>query len=160
MDLIDKIKAGSQATKDINWPGSENMIRIRLCNESDFLLASQQTDKIFEGTRIAAENVDQYSAEKETQLLFRAILDPTTDKQLFTNITEFRSVLTPEIKNILGEALDALHEEYSPDPETISEEDFDKLVQDVKKNAEAIENVSNIFTLRKLVRYLTSQLQN
>lgn len=158
MELIDKIKAGSQATKEIDWPGSENKIRIRLCNENDFLIASQETDKLFEGTRIAAENVDQYSAEKETQLLFRAIQDPATGKQLFTNITDFRTVLTPEIKNILGETLDALHEEYSPDLDTISDSDFDKLVEGVKKNADIIDDVSNIYTLRKLSRFLVSQL--
>lgn len=158
MELLDKIKAGSQASKEINWPGSEDAkIKIRVCNEQDFLKASQETDKLFQGTKVGAENVDQYSAEKETQLLFRAIQDPTTEKQLFTNILEFRSVLTPEIKNILGDELDALHEEFSPNPEDISNEDFDKLVQDVKKNAEAIESNSNIFTLRKLVRYLVSQ---
>lgn len=158
MDLIDKIKAGSNAKKEIKWPGSDSlMVSLRVANEQDFLIASQETDKLFEGNKIAAENVDAYSAEKETQILFRVIEDPTTGKKLFNNITEFRSLLTPEIKNMLGEELDALHEEYSPNPDTITDEQFDKLVQDVKKNGEAIEIYSNIYTLKKLVKYLVSQ---
>ena len=160
MSLIDKIKLGSQATKKIAWPGAEDAtIQIRVCNESDYLAASMAADKLFNDVKIGLENVDAYNAEKETQLLFRAIQDPETGEQLFKNITEFRDLLVPEIKNFLSDQLDALHEEFSPELTTISDEDFDKLVQDVKKNAaEVLQTQSNIYTLRKLIIYLISQL--
>jgi len=160
MNLIDKIKAGSQAKKTIDWPGIEGAkVDIRVCSESDHLQSSMATDELFKDVKVALENVDTYNAEKETQLLFRAIQDPETGKQLYKNITEFRSILTPEVKDALADQLFALHEEFSPDLTTISNEDFDKLVADVKKNtAEAIQTQSNIYTLRKLVLFLASQL--
>ena len=159
MNLIDKIKLGSQAKKKIDWPGAEDAtIQIRVCNENDYLQASMAADQLFKDVKVGLENIDAYNAEKETQLLFRAIQDPETNEQLFKNITEFRDLLVPEIKNFLSDQLDALHEEFSPELTTISDEDFDKLVQDVKKNAEeVIQTQSNIYTLRKLIIYLVNQ---
>ena len=162
MDLIEKIKAGCQVKKTVDWPGAEAAkVDIRVCNENDYLQASIATDRLFKDSRIALENINEYNSEKEIQLLFRAILDPETGVQLFKNITEFRTLLTPEVKDFFAEQLDALHEEFSPDLTTISDEDFDKLVQDVKKNAvEALSTQSNIYTLRKLSIFLASQLSN
>ena len=157
-DLLEKIKAGTQNKKEITWPGIDQKIYIRILNENDHLQSSLATDKIFVGNVLSTMNVDQYSSELETQLLFRAIEDPETGKQLFTNITEFRDMLSPEIKNKLAEELDAFHEECSPNPYKLSDEEFDKLIFEVKKNAETtVGNVISIDTLRKLIIYLAKQ---
>ena len=154
-DLLDKIKAGSSHKKEVSWPGTDQTIHMRVLNENDHLQSSLATDALFKGTPIALQNMDHYNGELETQYLYRATEDPETGKQLFSNITEFRDVLTPEIKNILAEELDALHEEFSPDPLKLSDEEFDKLTSDIKKNAEAtVGAVSNIFIARKLIIFL------
>lgn len=158
MELIDKIKAGSQIKKTIDWPGADDAkVDLRIMTESDHLQASLEANKMFKETKIGAENVDTYSAEQETQLLFRAIVDPDSGKQLFKSMAEFRRALIPEVKDVIADELDRLHEEYSPEPTTISDAEFDKLVQDVKKNAEeVITKLSDINTLRKLSLFLAS----
>jgi len=157
-NLLDKIKAGSLNKKEITWPGTDQKVHLRVLNENDHLQASLSADKIFEGTPIAIQNMDQYNAELETQYLFRAIEDPETGKRLFNTITEFREIVTPEIKNKLAEELDSFHEECSPDPYKMSDEEFDKMILNVKKNAkETVGNVSNINTLRELIIYLANQ---
>lgn len=149
-DLLQKIKAGSQATKDIPWPGQEdNIIRMRILNDQDYLMATLAADKII--TNVTVANVSKYNGEVETQLLYRSVINPETGKNLGA-ITDFRLILTPEIKVVLVDELGALHDEHSPDPSNMSEEEFDKLFETVKKNAvETVSGVSNIFTLRKLV---------
>ena len=157
-DLLDKIKAGSLHKKEVTWPGTEQKVHLRVLNENDHLQASLAADKIFDGTTIAIQNLNQYNAELETQYLFRAIENPETGKRLFSNITEFRDIITPEVKNKLAEELDSFHEDCSPDPYKMSDEDFDKLVADVKKNVEeTVGNVSSISTLRRLIIYLAKK---
>ena len=113
---------------------------------------------MFSGTKIGVENLSDYQAEKETQLLFRTMLDPDTGKKLFKSIAEFRSMLTPELKDYFQTAVDALHDEFSPDPASISEEDFDRLVVSVKKNPEEeLTMLSDINLLKRLVLFLVSQ---
>ena len=153
MDLLQKIKAGSQAYKDISWPGqAETLIRLRVLNDNDYLQSTLAADKTVPNVSVA--NVSRYNGEMETQLLYRAITDPESKKSIGT-ITDFRQLLTPEIKAQLIDVLDALHNEFSPNPDNLSSEEFDKLFEDIKKNAEeTVSSVSNIFTLRKLVKYL------
>jgi hypothetical protein len=158
--LLEKLKASGYHKKETKWPGTDNIIHLRVLNENDYLQASLSTDKLFSDTQIAIQNIDKYNAELETQYLFRAIEDPETCKQLFSNITDFRGLLTPEVKEILADELDSLHEEFSPDPMKMDQEEFDKLLNDVKKNAkETVGNVSNIFIARKLIIYLAKPLE-
>lgn len=158
--LLEKIKASSYHKEETKWPGTDNMMHLRILNEEDHLQATISADKLFGETKFSVQNIDQYNAELETQLLFRAIENPETGKQLFSNITDFRSLLTPEVKDVLADELDALHEEYSPDPFKMDEEKFDKLLFDLKKNAKKTAgNVSNIHIARKLIIYLVNQLE-
>lgn len=156
--LIDRIKAGSEHSETIDWPGTDDCkVAIRLCSENDNLQATLATDVIFKGYPIGAENATAYDAERETQLLFRAVLDPETNKSLFLKMLDFRQILTPEIKDSLAESLDELHQRYSPDPSTLTDEEFDALVQNVKKNGEAaLANVYGMHTLKRLSIFLAS----
>lgn len=155
MDLLQKIKSGSQVTKEIPWPGDDAIIKMRILNDNDYLQATLAADKLL--PKVSVANVNRYNAELETQLLHKSITDPETGRNL-GNISEFRQLLTPEIKSVLIDELDALHTEHSPDPNTLSEEEFDKLFLEIKKNAtKTVGSVSNIHTLRKLVTILASK---
>jgi len=159
MDLLERIKTSGHHKQRIKWPGSEEDIDMRLCAEEDYLRASIATDKTFSDTRISLLDKDAYNSELETQLLFRILENPETGKQLFNRITDFRMVLVPEIKDKLVEEMNKLHEEYSPNPVEMSDEEFDKLVVNIKKNVEqTIGNVSSLSTLRRLTIYMASQL--
>lgn len=156
-NLLKRLKAGSKATKEIPWPGSDNeedLIRMRVLNDEDYLKATLAADKMIPNVTMA--NVSRYNAELETQLLYRSLTDPETGHTLGT-ITEFRQLLSPEIKAILVDELDALHNENSPNVESMTDEDFDKLFEEVKKNAEkTVSSISSIHILRKLVKSLAS----
>ena len=152
-NLLMKLKAGSKVYKDIQWPGTDDAtIRMRILNDGDYLAATLASDKIMGSVTMA--NASRYNAELETQLLYRSITDPESGKSLGV-ITDFRLLISPEIKADLIDELDALHVENSPNPEVLSDEEFDKLFESVKKKPEeVVSSVSNINTLRKLVKYL------
>lgn len=161
MDILQKLKAGTANKKRINWPETDCVIEIRVASEQDHLDAVLAADNIFKDHKIGFENVTVYQGEVETQLLYRCILNEGGGERLFKNITEFRTILTPEIKNFLAEELYKLHEECSPSPFKMTDIEFDKFFEDVKKKPEeTIGSVSNIALLKKLTLYLTKQLLN
>jgi hypothetical protein len=160
MGLLENIIAGSKHTIDTVWPGTNETIKLRVLNAQDYHEITLACSVIYHDIKIGVQNVDEYAAEKATQMLWRAIIDPETGKQLFSKITDFRKAITIEQRGILVEELLAFHDDISPDPETISDTEFDKLLKDIKKNAEmTIGDVSSIHTLRKLIIYLVSPPQ-
>lgn len=161
MELIDKIKLGTNLTKEIKWPGTEEVVLIRLLSDNDYLMATKQTESVFGDIKIAVQTLDSYNSEKETQLLFRAILNPETKERLFSNITDFRQVLRLEVKEKLMQEFDIFEQENNPDYEKLSDEEFDKLLLNLKKKSNGtVGNISNIYTLRRLVLYLANQQSN
>jgi len=157
-NLLERIKNSGKQRREIEWPGTDHRIHLRVLNENDEIQSTLAVDKIFKDSPLALQNIDKYNSEIETHYLFRTIEDPETGKQLFNDIIDFRESLTPEIKGVLAEELDALHEEFSPQPYKMSSADFKKLVSDIKKNAKGtVGSVTNIFTLRRLIISLVDQ---
>jgi hypothetical protein len=157
MDLLQKLKAGTANRKQIKWPDTDDMIEIRVASEQDHLDAVIAADNIFRDHKIGFENVQAYQAEIETQLLYRCILE--NGERLFKNITEFRSILTPEVKNLLAETLNNLHEDCSPSPFKMSDAEFDKFYDSVKKKPEeTLGKVSSTLMLRRLILFIIKQL--
>lgn len=156
--LLERLKAGSSLKKEIEWPGSGEKIQIRLLNDGDYLSATLAADELMKNVSVA--NIEKYNGEIETQLLYRCCLDPETGKSI-GSITDFRITLTPEVKAVLVDEMNSFHDENSPNTNQMSQEQFDKLFETVKKNAEtAIMSVVNISLLRKLIVTLVSQLKS
>ena len=163
MDILEKLKAGSRNVKNIMWPGTDTAIAIRVLTEQDYHDASLAVDRIYRDAevRISMENISDYEAEKNVQLLFRAIVDPDSNQPICKSIIEFRKLLTKDIRNYLITELTAFEKECSPNLETMSDSEFSSLLIQVKKNAETtITSDLSLSTLKKLVVTLAEQLAN
>ena len=69
----------------------------------------------------------------------------------------FEQMSKEELKDLLLKASDSY---YNKSESIMSDEDFDKLLADIKKNAkETAGTVSNINTARRLIIYLAKQLE-
>jgi hypothetical protein len=156
-DIVQRLKAGTANRKPWHWPGTDVEVELRVLTDQDQLEAGLAADRLYRDAKIdvGMPNIQDYEAEKTTQLLFRAVLDPTTHKQLFGDIAEFRRILTKPVRDALGLALDELQQECSPPVDCMEQDEFDSLVAQVKKTPEAtISSLSSISTLRKLCTYL------
>jgi hypothetical protein len=122
------------------------------------------TAKLFEGQKITVNGVtvDEYTAELSTQILYRALKDPTDqDKGIASDISEFRKRITEAEIAYFADEYRAFEKECSPSPENLSSDEFDRIVNDVKKNAiQAISNLSSIRTLKRLCLFLASPPQS
>ena len=159
--LIEKIKAGADHVGTIQWPGTDEPVGLRLLTEFDYSEAGIAADRHFKDIAIGAQNVNNYNAEIETQWLFRAVVNPDTKERLFNNIVQFKKMLTPEIKDILAEKLSEMQEKYNPNPDNMTEDEFDKFLDNVKKNPrETVGNIQSISLARRVIISLASPPTN
>jgi hypothetical protein len=160
MNLLEKLKQGTAIYKDVEIPGSPgDFIRVKLLSEDDELQASLAADKIYDGHKVGFENIRMYDAEVETQMLYRSLKDPATGNGISKNINDFRTAFTPETKEYFITELDNLRKEFSPSLDKMSADEYDKLMEDLKKKPEeTIGSVSNIDLAKKLILSLVRQL--
>lgn len=158
-NLIGILKAGGNHKEPFTWPGTDKQLSIKIATEQDNTEASKAASDFFKGYPIGHENIREFETEKLIQILFRCIIDPETNERAFKNITDFRESLTPEIVSFLDDEHDIIHEKYAVNPDEMTDEQFDKFVDDLKKNYETtISNISNIHDARKLIIYLVKRL--
>ena len=165
MNLIEKLKAGTRNVKLTTWPGTENRIGIRVLTEAEVQAAHFDTELLFKqrGIEFTAATVDAYQSEQNTQVLSRAIVDPELkDKagdpaKIFKNADELRGLLShPDVKAVLTREYNDWQTECSPDLETMTEERYEELFAEVKKNPSILSSSSSA-TLRGLIIYLAAR---
>lgn len=159
--LLEMLKAGQGNRKRVPWPGSEGAeVDLRPLTDQDQLEAGMAADQLYRDAKldIGMANIQDYEAEKTTQLLWRAVCDPQSGGRLCKTIAEFRSLLTRGVRAALVQQLEEFTQECSPPLNTMGQEQYDALVARVKKTPEAASSVSSICTLRRLCMSLAVQL--
>ncbi|MGD0342876.1 MAG: hypothetical protein ABSA76_14330 [Bacteroidales bacterium] len=162
-NLLAVIKKGTDNNKLIKWPGTDTPVILKILSEQERLDASLATERLFKSEKVEANlmTADQYESEKTIQMLYRALRCPDNlDTPLCPNISQFRKALSREdMKMLITEYL-GYESLCSPSPENLSSEDFDRLLQDLKKNATATTtNITSLCTARKLLLILAAPPQ-
>lgn len=161
-DLLSKLALGTRHTKLIPWPGSEQMVLLRILSQADRQEAVFATERLFKAQTIDINmmTADEYEEEKLTQILWRCIRDPEKPSEAIAkDVTTFRAGLTKEDRAYLGEQYITFERDCSPSPDNMKSEEFDALVAQVKKTPEVILSLPiGSSTLRKLSRSLAEQL--
>jgi len=160
-ELLARIKLGTKNTKLIPWPGSDQMVMIRILSEHERQRASFDAEKYFqkEGIALHMGTVDEYETEKANQLLWKGLQDPATQEPLTKTMDEFRRTITRDERAQLISEYVTFEQDVSPSPEGMTEEAFEAFLADVKKNpSEALGNNSSSNILKKLITTLVNQL--
>jgi hypothetical protein len=156
-DLLLRIKRGILNHKIIQWPGTQTGIRLNLLSEADSFDAITDADLLFQAKKVPVlfHNVNAFENEKSVQLLYRAIKTPDTNEPVASSITEFRRMMSNEDRELLIAEYNALVVECSPSPTNMPAEEFDRMVESLKKNAlKTVGSISSILTLKRLALYL------
>ncbi len=162
MTSLRDLLAGTENVQLIKWPGTDITIAMRILSDHEIQQATFATERIFAEQKIKYDTIftsDAYQQEKVTQMLYLSLSYPEDfSKRLEPTITEFRKDLTLDIKSMLSDMYVQFEKDRSPQPETMSQDDFDKLYVEVKKKPEEIHGKllsSNM--LKKLIITLASQ---
>jgi hypothetical protein len=161
-DLLQRIKMGAEATKLMPWPGTDRQILMRILSQADLQEAEFATERLFTSEKISVNLVtsDEYEAERATQTLYRVLRDPEkrTDP-ICPTITEFRRLLTRREKQVLIDEYLTFEKDVSPRPENLSDDEFDRILAELKKTPDMITSASySTATLKKLITCLGKEL--
>jgi hypothetical protein len=154
-NFLQKLKLGTNNVKMIDWPGTDTKVTLRILSQQQLQEALFDSERLFKVSKIETNlmTAQAYQEEESTQILYRSLRDPINlDEPIAPNITEFRKALTVNEKKILIDEYRSFDAECNPSPDNLSEEDFDRLVADLKKKPE--ETVSNILSLSIAKRLL------
>ena len=160
MDLLGTLKAGVNNYVEINYPGTENKIRIHPLTDGEEQAAEFAAEKVFssEGVAIAMHNIDTFELEKTVQKLYLACRTAEGEK-LATTSQRFKQLISRTERDILVEEYNELLAKCSPSPSVLSEEEFNNILEEVKKKPyETTGNISSLSTLRKLAISLAVEL--
>lgn len=159
-ELLEKLFQGEKNKKQTTWPGTDNEIYIRVATEKDLSDVITECDATYkERAGMWAYNAAYYDAEKANRILHKVVTFDPDGKDRIGTYDQFITKLTPEIRDVLEDLQTSFQDECSPDPDAMSEEDFEKLIEEVKKKPnEAVNVLCSIFVLRRLSIYLVNQV--
>lgn len=157
--LLEKLKAGTDNKKSIRFPGTETSIVIRPLSEAERQAAHFATEQHFkrQGIDVTMSTVEAYEAEKTIQLLYRAVSDEEGNP-LAGTVRRFAELLTINEKSALVDEYMTHEKDSSPNPETLSEEEIDEILESLKKNQAIPGSVSSMSIARQLIISLANRL--
>jgi len=161
MGILQQLRAGAKNRKTIMWPGTQIPVDIKILTDADEQSAEFAAENLFKQAKldIAFHNVENFQLEQTTQKLYRALRVPGTDDPVEPDISAFKQQLTRIERDLLVDEMNAFYEEWNPNPRTMPAEEFDAMIESLKKKPrETILSVSSFATLKLLAIYLANQL--
>jgi hypothetical protein len=159
--FLEKIKLGTSNSKLTKWPGTEQDVCIRILSEQDRMDAIFATERLFKNDKIETNLVtaEAFDNEKVIQILYRALRCPESlDQPVAPSISVFRKSISREETKVLISEYINYESECSPTPGNLSDEEFDKLLRDLKKNSEqTLTSITSLSIAKKLLLTLVSQ---
>lgn len=160
MSFLEKLKAGKRNVKMIKFPGTDKQVALQVLSSQELQDSVLATEKHFKGLEVEIGSLilDSYEDERATQMIFRALRDPEDHKKpLAADVRQLRDLLTKEEKGKLVEAYLEFERECSPDFRQMSDQEFEKLWDEVKKNPQTLSSDLPSGMLRRLLNFLASR---
>lgn len=136
VSLIERLRKGTDHSKEIHWPGSEERLIMRVLS-CDAVQEAQsgavaRWDEL--GLELTLYTCDDYYSELQLQLLARSMrqLDRPDDR-LFPEVADLRGLITPDERSLLASEYIEIQEHANPDIANVTPETIELLKQAVKK---------------------------
>jgi len=154
-DLLKRLRAGRGTLAPVEVAGVP--MGLRLLTEQDYMDAGLAVDSTMRaaGVELNMASAELFEREKASQLLARALVDPTTTKPVAPTAQGLREALSREDSEwLIARYLD--HEKRHS-PKELDDAEFADLLEEVKKNAATTRlDDSSFATLKRLINYLAS----
>lgn len=157
-DILAKLKISGAVIRRVTLPRKESEapeLGLRILTEADYMEAglcalASLSARGHEDANLA--NSELFEGAKVTELLARALVDPSEGKPLAKDAAELRGVLSRADKAWLIDQYLDFEREFAPSQVNMDAEAFAELLAEVKKNpATPLLNDSSTATLKRLV---------
>ncbi|MDH2918497.1 MAG: hypothetical protein PXX73_04810 [Sideroxydans sp.] len=157
-DLLDRLKAGKSAIAKITV--SEVEFGLRVLSEQDYLEAGMAAEAAMKaaGVELSVSTAELFEAEKSSQLLLRALINPADNQAVATTAKELRAALSREEVAYLIEQYLSHEKTISPSERNLSDDDLTALLEEVKKTPQLPRlNDLSFAMLKRLITISVSQ---
>ena len=151
-DLLSRLKSGAAAVGTVTVEGVT--FGLRLLTEQDYLEAQIATESAMKEAEMAlsVSTAESFEAEKASQLLARALVDPDTGKPVAASAKVLRQAISRDQKMMLIDAYLDHEKAFSPSERTLSDADLAALLDTLKKTPETtVLNGLSTTTLKRLI---------
>jgi len=160
-DIIAKLRDGIDKIKTVHI--GDVTVGLKALRHNHYHEAQMTVSKAYqaEEVRVGMHNIDDFEMDKEDQYLLMTVVDVETGILIFDDVQTLRESLNKATRDSLLAEAEEWQEECSPNLSNLSEEEFDEVLEQVKKKPDqATLNELNLHTLKKLVHTLASQLKS
>ena len=157
--MFDALSVSELPIKEFPFPGTGAPVSMKVLTCERLELAKFETERYFEQEKIpyGPATAESYVFEKTLRLLFYA-LRTAQGHPLAETLKVFKQNMTHELVETLIEIYQEHERAVSPNPDHMSEEDFEGLVDEVKKNPEEVLSLfSSSIILKRLIIILVNQ---
>ena len=162
--IIEMIKDAHKVSKIIGWPGKPDIkVKMRLLTLSETRISKVQNQQEFkkDGLEIGSHNWADYREQECVHGMWRILLDPETDKPIFNSAEDLRSFCTTDELNAISAEYNAFADENDPSLDRLSNEDYEALVDTLKKTPDLIpKKVLSLPVAWKLLHTLVARQTN
>lgn len=156
--LLERLKAGRSAVAKETLNGVS--LGLRVLSEQDYLEAGLATESAMKdaGVEFSVSTSDLFEAEKSSQLLLRAMIDPESGKPVASSATELREALSRNDVAVLIDAYLDHEKSISPSERNMTEADLLGILEEVKKTPQkaTLSGLSSAM-LKRLITISVSQ---
>lgn len=151
MSLLEKLKAGVKNSTETPFHGGT--LKVRVLSEDEL-----QQCRIEANRYAVKQELDEESLYNEIAVrqLYMAVSDKDGNK-LASDIDSFRKLITRKEREYLIDEYLHLENECSPSLSVMTDEEFNRIVEEAKKDPFFILSRSNTDLLRRLIRYLENR---
>jgi hypothetical protein len=148
---LEQLKAGVNNRRPVKFHGET--LTLRVLNEDE--LAQCRIDSLAYVRKVDLDD-DGMTVDLVLRQLYVALSDDA-GKRLAPTLDKFKAGLTRSEREYLVNEYLAVERECSPDLSKMGEEEFEELVEEVKKNQDLLWNPSSSGLLRRLATFLDSR---
>lgn len=151
MSLLEKLKAGIKNNKEVPFHGG--VLKIRVLSEDDLQQCRVEANRYAIKNELEDESLINEIAIRQ---LYIAVSDADGNK-LADSIDAFRKAITRKEREYLVDEYLSLENECSPSLSAMTEDEFNRIAEEAKKDPFFLLSRSNTGLLRRLIRYLESR---
>lgn len=151
---LEQLKAGISNSKEVTLCGG--IFRMRVLSEGELLQCRADALKFAEKVGLDDEGV---MIEQVLRQLYLALIDED-GKRASASVEKFKQSITRAERGYLVDEYLSLEQECSPALATMTEDEFNDILDGVKKSPDSFLNASNTGLLRRLARFLENRPQN
>lgn len=135
VSLIERLRKGTDAKREITWPGSDERVELRCLSCTEVQEAESAAHERWKELKLDLDlwTSENFYSELTTQLIFRSLHRLDKNERLFSSMDELRDLITPDERTLIVSEYVELQNHANPDPGDLNVETVELIKAAIEK---------------------------